>query len=144
MRDEAFSLVEILIVLAIVALAMFPIMTLHQGQTFQAAHSGETLRAHSLLLELLIEAEGRLVARRFNGGAFDLGPITREYPWGKSTVEVEQRVSVSPCKNSTGLWSIEASIAWKERQGNEWIDKRRSLSSLLADPSPLSQGGFNQ
>lgn len=136
MKRRAMTIIEILVVLAIIALAVLPMIALHRGQTYQAAQAGTLLRAHSLLLELSVEATGRLHSGRFRGGAFSVGPLTKRYPWGKGEIEVEETVSVTPSSLTTGLWEVKASIGWKERRGNTEIEQRRRMITLVADPVP--------
>ena len=139
----AFTLVEVILVLAIVAIAMLPMAVLYRGQSFQTVQAGGVLRAHALLLELAATAEAGLYASRFRRGAFTEGPVRRNYPWGDngSEIEVEQTVSVAPSADTTGLWEISCTVRWTESRGGKAVPRKRNLVRLVADPSPEQGGG---
>lgn len=129
------SLVEILIVIAILSLSIIPVFHFFRGQRLQSSQAGSMLATHSHALEVLERQVSRLHGSRFRLKARVEGPEEREMDWGKGKVAVEERVEIRPSSYVTGLWRIDVHLAWRRPGGEGERRRELHLSRLVSDPS---------
>ena len=133
------SLVELLIVAAIIALALIPILTLVSSRTNQAIGTGNNACAHNHLLNLLRRQESKLYAMAFSKEAQKNKKNTTTVNWGVNEFKVDEEISIAPCTELSNLWKLRVTVRWQERRGSKTIDQVQSLLRLVANPLPYSQ-----
>ena len=134
--NRGLSLVELLIVAAIMALALIPILTLVSTRTNQAIGTGNHACAHNHLLNVLRQQESRLYAQLFDREVKRDETRTVEVNWGLTNLNLEEEISVVHCSELTDLWKIRATIRWKEKRGTKSVEQIQSLIRLIANPLP--------
>ena len=137
--QRGLSLVELLIVAAIMALALIPILTLVSSRTNQAIGTGNNACAHNHLLNLLRRQESKLYAMSFSKEAKKNEIRTTTVNWGVKEFTVDEELSTAPCTELSNLWKLRATVRWQEKRGSKTIEQAQSLLRLIANPLPNSQ-----
>ena len=129
------SLVEILVVIAILSLAIIPIFNFFHGQTRQSSQAGALLATHTHALELLDGQVDRLRAGRFRSAPVELGPREESMDWGRGKVTVSEWIRCRPTSCVKGLWKVEVRLRWKEGDGEGSRDRELAMGRLVSDPA---------
>ena len=135
---SGMTLIEVLVVMAVLSIGLIPIIGLYTGQSKQASQSVYLLNAHTHLLCLLQQTESELHSCRFD--IEEMGSVRSRMittSWGhvdKAKVLVQETVSLSPSELREGLIIIEAKVSWKESRGNVVANCHHELTHLLCSP----------
>ncbi len=135
-NKKGLSLVELLIVAAIMALALIPILTLLSSRTNQAIGTGHNACAHNHLLNTLRHHESRLYAMAFSTKAEKTASRNVKVNWGDSELTLLEEVTVEHCIELPELWRLRATITWSERNGSKTVNRSQNLVRLIANPMP--------
>ena len=133
-RTSGLTIVEVLIAGVIFFLAVFPIFSLHQGLFKQTSQASYLLEAQCHLLEMISTIESRMYAQRFKIEEARGLKSVNEVQWGQRKVQVQETISQYRSSLTTGLWRIDCVLEWQESRGTKSVDRRMTLSRLVAEP----------
>ena len=128
-EDRGFTLVEVLVAIAVLLLGLVPLLQLHVGslRNFSRAQlrTEASLVARSKLAEILADAEGKLQTQT---GRLDNPELGAVYTWETEVSDVEDKMSP--------LFQDTVALDWQDvRQVTvtvSWMDGRREASLSLS------------
>ena len=126
-----FSLLEVLMVVAIMTAVLLPLFDLFSLQRRQVSSAGEEVAFHSYAIQRLVEEESRLNVLRFPPGGVKTQKEVRPPGYGRSIFETMSVTSVPDC---TGLWKLTVELSWTSAVA-VGAKRELSLTKLVVDRS---------
>ncbi len=134
---RAMSLIEVLIVTAILALSLIPILGMFHSRSVQAKGTGHRTRAHSHLMNALQNQESKLYASSFSPSVISSDEREIEVTWSGTKVKLSELMTTERCSDLSAMWRIAAELTWMEMCNGKFVQRSHSLVRYLANP----QGG---
>jgi len=147
MSRHAFSILEILIGLGVLAAVSIPLFQMFGGQRHELAWSGREAKLQVLATSILQMEEARLVRASYQGAE---GRTTRTEQAGDpgDPLAVEEVISIAPAAPLVpsegvtavpGLYRIDVVLTWKDgRAGGQTRSLQRTKLVVNREESPLS------
>jgi len=121
-RTTGMTLIEVLVVVAILGFGLVPLIGLFTGQSRQASQSIYLLNAHGHALQRLRRTESELHTSRFPAELVDSVRHTRfTTSWGHrdgTPDVVDETVVCRPSDVTDGLVVVDVTVAWTESRGD--------------------------
>jgi hypothetical protein len=128
-RPSGLSLLEVLLVVAILSAMLLPLFQLFSLQRTQVASAGHQVLMNSFALQRLAEEESRMNVLRFTD---KMGTVRRTVRPRGAAVSVEETMSVSAVADCTGLYAITVELGWTEVTAGS-ARRQIELTRLIVD-----------
>jgi type II secretory pathway pseudopilin PulG len=130
-RLFGFTLLEVLLVVAIMTTVLLPLFDLFSLQRRQVTSAGEEVAFHSYAIQRLAEEESRLNVLRFPPG---VGKTRKEVRPPGSNRSIIETMSVTSVPDCTGLWRLTVELSWTSVL-TSGANRELSLTKLVVDRS---------